>query len=237
MSSDGVKPGTGVVWGTYPVTGDANAGAVQGALVAYDAAPGADGKLKQLFHSNAGEPGLFAKYSTPVVANGRVYVGTFSNKVVQYGLLTQPAPAIAASTTMHHAQTVDATPPMKPPQAASAAGDGLKDIDAMTFACAKAGLNAAAQEAAGAPSQGAYQFSYFRIIKDGHHAFYEVRFKSNYPDEPELKYCVAIYCQQGWDPKPAQASVARMTDALAAQTNAHESHCGAEPTPARHEAK
>ncbi len=30
--------------------------------------------------------GNFAKYSTPVVANGKVYVGTFSNKVVQYGV-------------------------------------------------------------------------------------------------------------------------------------------------------
>ena len=34
----------------------------------------------------ANNMGNFAKYSTPVVANGKVYVGTFSNKVVQYGL-------------------------------------------------------------------------------------------------------------------------------------------------------
>ena len=40
-------------------------------------------------HSDANhdnDMGNFAKYSTPVVANGKVYVGTFSNKVVQYGL-------------------------------------------------------------------------------------------------------------------------------------------------------
>ena len=45
--------------------------------------------MKQLFHSDAkpaNNMGNFAKYSTPVVANGKVYVGTFSNKVVQYGL-------------------------------------------------------------------------------------------------------------------------------------------------------
>ena len=45
--------------------------------------------MKQLFHSDANPAnnmGNFAKYSTPVVANGKVYVGTFSNKVVQYGL-------------------------------------------------------------------------------------------------------------------------------------------------------
>jgi hypothetical protein len=47
------------------------------------------GKLKQLFFSDArpGEnPGNFAKCATPVVANGKVYVATFSNKVAQYGL-------------------------------------------------------------------------------------------------------------------------------------------------------
>jgi hypothetical protein len=82
-------PGTGVVWGVYPVQGDANSAVVRGALVAYDATAVAKGKLKQLFHSDANpanNTGNFAKYSTPVVANGKVYVGTFSNKVVQYGL-------------------------------------------------------------------------------------------------------------------------------------------------------
>ena len=86
VSSNGTSPGTGVVWGTYPVLGDANSKVVPGALVAYDATPAANGKLKQLFHSNPAELGFFAKYSTPVVANGKVYVGTFSKKVVQYGL-------------------------------------------------------------------------------------------------------------------------------------------------------
>lgn len=89
VSTNGTTAGTGVVWGVYPTEGNANAAIVPGALVAYDAAKAANGKLKQLFHSDAigaNKMGTFAKYSTPVVANGRVYVGTFSNKVVQYGL-------------------------------------------------------------------------------------------------------------------------------------------------------
>jgi hypothetical protein len=86
VSSNGTTPGTGVVWGTYPVLGDANSMVVPGALVAYDATPTANGKLKELFHSKPDELGFFAKYSTPVVANGKVYVGTFSKKVLQYGL-------------------------------------------------------------------------------------------------------------------------------------------------------
>jgi hypothetical protein len=90
ISSNGTMPGTAVVWGTYPTLGNANAAVVHGALVAYDANTVLQGgRLKQLFHSDgnpANNMGNFAKYSTPVVANGKVYIGTFSNKVVQYGL-------------------------------------------------------------------------------------------------------------------------------------------------------
>jgi hypothetical protein len=90
VSSNGTMPRTGVVWGVYPVKGNANSEVVHGALVAYDATTVlAGGRLKQLFHSDtnpANSMGNFAKYSTPIVANGKVYVGTFSNKVVQYGL-------------------------------------------------------------------------------------------------------------------------------------------------------
>jgi hypothetical protein len=89
VSSNGTTPGTGVVWGVYPVKGNANTKVVPGALVAYDATTAVNGKLKRLFWSEANPAnsmGNFAKYSTPIVANGKVYVGTFSNKVVQYGL-------------------------------------------------------------------------------------------------------------------------------------------------------
>jgi hypothetical protein len=89
VSSNGTTPNTAVVWGVYPTQGNANAQVVHGALVAYDAAAVVNGKLKQLFHSDtnpANNMGNFAKYATPVVANGKVYVATFSNKVVQYGL-------------------------------------------------------------------------------------------------------------------------------------------------------
>lgn len=89
VSSNGTTPGTGVVWAVYPTQGDANSAVVHGALVAYHATTVVNGKMKQLFHSDANPAnsiGNFAKYATPVVANGKVYVATFSNKVVQYGL-------------------------------------------------------------------------------------------------------------------------------------------------------
>jgi hypothetical protein len=82
----------------------------------------------------------------------------------------------------------------------------------MTFGCPKAALNAAAREAAKVRSQGTYQFSYFKIISDSHHSAFEVHFKSNYTGEKDLKYCVAMYCQQGWDPRTTKTSVTLMND-------------------------
>lgn len=89
VSSNGTTPRTAVVWAAYPTQGNANSAVVHGALVAYDATTLNGTTMKQLFHSDArpaDDLGNFAKYATPVVANGKVYVGTFSKKVVQYGL-------------------------------------------------------------------------------------------------------------------------------------------------------
>lgn len=98
----------------------------------------------------------------------------------------------------------------------------------MTFDCPKAGLNAAAREAAKVPSQGTYQFSYFRIINDAHHASYEVHFKSNYIGEPKLRYCVLMYCQQGWNPHTTRIDVRLMDDE---GPRAHHARiCSARPT-------
>ena len=101
------------------------------------------------------------------------------------------------------------------------ASPGLTDLDSMTFDCPKAGLNAAAREAAKAPSQGTYQFSYFRIVNDAHHASYEVHFRSNYVGEPELRYCVLMYCQQGWNPNTTRIDVKLMSNETRRPCGAH----------------
>ncbi len=114
------------------------------------------------------------------------------------------------------------------------AGHGLSDLDAMTFSCSKAGLNAAAREAAKVRSQGTYQFAYFKIISDTHHAAYEVDFKSNYEGEEDLKYCVALYCQQGWDPNTTEISVTLLDDEHQPVGDpAHEAGCGHQQAPAK----
>jgi hypothetical protein len=128
------------------------------------------------------------------------------------------AVALVASSGVAHAQT--------------ATGDGLSDLDAMTFGCPKAALNAAAREATKVPAQGTYQFAYFKILNDSHHAAYEVHFKSNYAGEADLKYCVAMYCQQGWDPKTTKASVTLMgSERQRTGPGAHGAACGG-PQPA-----
>ena len=154
--------------------------------------------------------------------------------------------ALVAWTTVSHAQTGDAAAQAAPapqqqsapPEGTAPAGDGLSDLDAVTFSCVKAGLNAAAREAAKVHSEGTYQFSYFKIIKDTHHSFYEVHFKSNYSGEPDLKYCVAIYCQQGWDPKTTQISVRPMSnERQRVQVAADGGDCGNEQMPVKRRAK
>jgi hypothetical protein len=124
--------------------------------------------------------------------------------------------SIIVSAAVVLAAAVQAAPSQQEQPASVAAtapaSGGLSDLEAMTFGCPMAALNAAARRAADVPSQGTYQFAYFSIINDAHHASYEVHFKSNYNGEPDLKYCVAMYCQQGWDPKTTKATVTLMSN-------------------------
>ena len=137
---------------------------------------------------------------------------------------TQPAPPSQQQST-----PVTQTPP---------ADNGLNDLSAMTFGCPKAALNAAAREAAKVRSQGAYQFAFFRIISDSHHASYEVHFRSNYQGEKDLKYCVAIYCQQGWDPGTTKTSVTLIGDPHQPEgAEAHGAACADKPVPGRRRSK
>jgi uncharacterized protein (TIGR03437 family) len=84
VSANGGWDGTGVVWLT---TTNSNATGQLGTLHALDAS----NLSKELWNSdmNAARDGMgrFAKFVAPTVVNGRVYVPTFSNALVIYGLL------------------------------------------------------------------------------------------------------------------------------------------------------
>jgi F5/8 type C domain len=85
ISADGSKPGTGILWSTTPRVGDANQSVVAGVLRAYSAET-----LELLWDSTspADDTLEFAKFNNPTVANGRVYVASFSNALSVYGLGT-----------------------------------------------------------------------------------------------------------------------------------------------------
>ncbi len=85
VSSNGSVDGTGILWASHAITNDAGNPTGPGILRAFDA----NDITKELWNSgqNANDnPGNFAKFSPPTIANGHVYLATFSNQVVVYGL-------------------------------------------------------------------------------------------------------------------------------------------------------
>jgi outer membrane protein assembly factor BamB len=83
ISANGGAAGTGILWMT---AGDHSTPGVPGTLLAFDAM-----NLNNLLWTSGmtarDNLGAFAKFATPTIANGRVYVPTFSNALAIYGLL------------------------------------------------------------------------------------------------------------------------------------------------------
>ena len=88
LSADGNKPGTGIIWASHPIWDDANHRAVDGLVRAIDASNLANELWNSEQNAARDHLGKVAKFTPPTVANGKVYVATFSNKVVVYGLLS-----------------------------------------------------------------------------------------------------------------------------------------------------
>jgi hypothetical protein len=84
VSANGSAAGSGIVWATHAFTGDANGSIQPGIVRAFDAST-----LQELWNSkqNAArdDVGNFGKFCYPTIANGKVYIGTFSNQLVVYG--------------------------------------------------------------------------------------------------------------------------------------------------------
>jgi hypothetical protein len=95
ISADGTKENTGIIWASHPLA-DANNATVPGVLRAYDPSQicvkGNHRFFKELWNSEhdplkPDRVGMFAKYVPPVVANGKVYLATFSRQLVVFGEL------------------------------------------------------------------------------------------------------------------------------------------------------
>ncbi|MGH7650461.1 MAG: hypothetical protein ACREMS_01330 [Gemmatimonadaceae bacterium] len=87
VSSNGSQAGTGILWASYAATGDAEHDVSPGILRAFDASD----VRKELWNNQQAlrrdAAGNYAKFAAPTIANGHVYLPTFSNVVVVYGLL------------------------------------------------------------------------------------------------------------------------------------------------------
>ena len=86
VSSNGSNDGTGILWASYAFEGDANHTVSPGILRAFDASD----VTKELWNNRQfvarDGAGMYAKFSAPTIANGHVYLATFSNRIVVYGL-------------------------------------------------------------------------------------------------------------------------------------------------------
>jgi hypothetical protein len=84
ISSNNSIDSTAVLWATYAADGDANQSVRPGILRAFSASD----ITKELWHSSSNEVngGNYAKFNCPTIANGKVYLATFSNKLNVYGL-------------------------------------------------------------------------------------------------------------------------------------------------------
>jgi hypothetical protein len=86
VSSNGSQNGTGILWASYASSGDAEHATRPGILRAFDANDISRELWNNQQNSARDAPGTYAKFASPTIANGHVYLPTFSNRVVVYGL-------------------------------------------------------------------------------------------------------------------------------------------------------
>jgi hypothetical protein len=96
LSANGARPGTGILWASVN-SSDANQAIVAGSLHAYSA----EHVTNELWNSSQllsrDGYGNLAKFVAPTIANGRVYIATFSKRLDVYGLLPQPQLTVSLS--------------------------------------------------------------------------------------------------------------------------------------------
>jgi hypothetical protein len=137
LSAHGNDPNSGIIWAAMPRRNkDALNHVVFGVLRAYRAYPDTSGKLTEIWNSDNGvnpnadasceeaapsggdELGFFAKFVPPTVSEGKVYMATFSNRLVVYGVkgtASYAARAEVGGGGYDAHLTVDSLPPMVQP--------------------------------------------------------------------------------------------------------------------------
>ena len=178
ISADGTDPFSAIIWASHP-TEDAINATVPGVLRAFDASTtvtkGNHTFFKELWNSNhdplhADRVGMFAKYNPPVVANGKVYLATFSRQLVVYGELPdakQPnSNGPMMGMDMHHGMDMDRSQPDPGPAPNTFYAQTVGKVEVNgSFAgnCEKLILLSAGYDVGGASDE----FQFYGQIRDG----------------------------------------------------------------------
>ncbi len=100
LSANGSQAGSGILWASIPYVDDAEHGIVAGVLHAFDATDLSQELWNSRLAAARDEVGNFAKFVPPVVANGKVYLASFSNQLNVYGLISSaPSPTTTELTS------------------------------------------------------------------------------------------------------------------------------------------
>jgi Secretion system C-terminal sorting domain len=89
VSSNGSVDSTAILWASHAANGDANQDVRPGILRAFSAAD----ITQEIWNSSifpTDNPGNYAKFNCPTIANGKVYLATFSSRLAVYGLTGGP---------------------------------------------------------------------------------------------------------------------------------------------------
>jgi hypothetical protein len=90
LSANASTSGTGIVWASVSYSGDSNQQTVPGILRAFDATNLSTELWDSKQNVARDDVGNYAKFAPPTIANGKVYLATFSNQLLVYGLLPPP---------------------------------------------------------------------------------------------------------------------------------------------------
>jgi hypothetical protein len=98
ISANGSASGSGILWANVAQGSNANQSVVPGVLYAYDASNVGTVLWTSLQNQSRDDYGNFAKFTPPTVVNGKVYLATFSSKVMVYGLVNGNATPTSTAT-------------------------------------------------------------------------------------------------------------------------------------------
>ena len=119
ISANGNSTGTGILWASMPFSGISNPGPVPGILYALDATNLKTVLWDSQLNASRDSVGNYAKFVPPTVANGKVYLATFSGQLVVYGVSPSSSTQIAfvqANSATPQSATSPVTVPFKTAQ-------------------------------------------------------------------------------------------------------------------------